>query len=75
MTTETLIVPDPFCPVDLLLYRRFKRAVPGLVEQVLARNPGLAAFGPYPPVGTKVVVDIPAPVSKQTPTRIITLTD
>lgn len=59
--TETLVVKTERTTLDLLLFRRFKREAPGLVEAVLAANPGLAAMGPYLPVGTSVVVTPPEP--------------
>lgn len=60
--TETLVVPDDRTPLDKLLFRRFGREVPDLLEATLALNPGLAALGPFPPRGTPVrVVPPPAP--------------
>lgn len=73
MTTETLVVPNDRTPVDLLLVRRFKREVPGLVEKTLAMNPGLAEMAVFPPAGTKVLVEIPAPAGRQTQRPVITL--
>ncbi len=70
MTTETLVFPNGVTPLDLLLYRRFRREVPGLVEATLDRNPGLAALGPYPPRGTTILVEAPRP-APATPTRRI----
>ncbi len=61
MALETLTIPNDQTPVDLLLWRRFRREVPGLVEQTLAQNAGLADLGPFPPAGTKVVVTVPTP--------------
>lgn len=66
MSTETLTVPNDHTPLDKLLFTRFGREVPGLVEQTLAQNPGLAALGVFPPRGTKVIVTVPAPVSSIT---------
>lgn len=66
MMTETLVVTTDRTPLDLLLFRRFKREVPGLVEATLATNPGLAALGPYLPVGTVVVTPVPAAASAAT---------
>ena len=74
MATETLTIPNDQTPVDLLLWRRFRREVPGLVEQTLAQNIGLADLGPFPPPGTKVIVTVPAP--QTTPAkRVISLFD
>ncbi|GJD78028.1 tail protein X [Methylobacterium gregans] len=61
MAIETLQVERAPCPLDLLLFLRFRREVPGLLEDTLARNPGLAALGPVLPYGTAVVVAIPDP--------------
>ena len=66
MATETLIVPNDRTPLDLLLWRRYGREVPGLLEQTLAlpENRGLAALGPFPPAGTAITVVAPAPAAK-----------
>lgn len=61
MAIETLRVDRAPCPLDLLLFLRFRREVPGLLEDTLGRNPGLAALGPMLPYGTAVVVAIPDP--------------
>lgn len=71
--TETLTVDRVACPLDLLLFQRFRREVPGLVEETFERNPGLAALGTFLPIGTKVVVEIPAPTNRPSPKPIITL--
>ncbi len=75
MTTETLTVTTERTPLDLLLFRRFRREVPGLVEAVLALNPGLAARGPYLPLGAQILVEIPAPASEATPPALVRLYD
>lgn len=59
MTTETIRVGAVGLSLDLILWRRFKRLVPGLAEQVFATNPGLADAGPLLPLGTVFVVEIP----------------
>lgn len=75
MTTRTLTFPNDVTPLDLLLFLAYKREVPGLVEATLADNPGLAAMGPYPPRGTKIVVTDPAPQASSHSTPVITLYD
>lgn len=55
-----LVVPNADTPLDLLLFAAFGREVEGLVEETLAKNPGLADLGPYPPAGTRVTVTPPA---------------
>lgn len=71
--TETLTVERVACPLDLLLFQRFRREVPGLVEATLERNPGLAAHGVFLPIGTTVAVEIPAPTNRPSPKPIVTL--
>ena len=61
MTTETYIVEGDGVALDLMVWRRFRRPMPGLVERVLAINPGLADAGPLLPAGTKVTIPIDAP--------------
>lgn len=46
--------------VDALCHRHFGRTA-GIVEQVLARNPGLADLGPVLPHGT--AIDLPTPAA------------
>jgi phage tail protein X len=58
---ETIRVEGEFITVSLIVWRRFKRAMPGLVEEVFDRNPGLAAHGDYLPVGTTFLLPIPTP--------------
>ena len=55
---EGIRVRSEFTTLPLLLWRRFLRPMPGLVEDTLDRNPGLADLGPFLPVGTEVQVKI-----------------
>lgn len=73
MTIETLEVTRAFQPLDLLLFQRFKREVPGLLEQSLAGNPGLSTLGVFLPIGTRVRVEVPAPASRPGTRPLITL--
>ena len=59
--TERITVEGDGLTVSLLVWRRFHRAMPGLVEQVYAMNPGLAAYGVILPLGTSVLLPVPAP--------------
>ncbi len=60
-TVETITVEGDEITVSLLVWRRFRRSMPGLVERILDLNTGLAKMGPTIPVGTVVRVPIPAP--------------
>ena len=59
--TERITVEGDGLTVSLLVWRRFHRAMPGLVERIYAMNPGLAAHGPTLPLGTSVLLPVPAP--------------
>lgn len=56
--TETLTVTSDGTLLDLLLWRRFRRAHVGMVERTLDINPGLSANAVLP-IGCKVVVELP----------------
>ncbi len=68
--TETIKVAGEGITVDLLIWRRFRKPQPGLVEQVLALNPGLAGLGPNLPVGTPVILPV-IPDATATPVRAL----
>lgn len=59
--TETYTVEGDHVSVSLMVWRRFKRPMPGLVEKIFDTNPGLADLGHYLPVGTVVTMPIPIP--------------
>jgi phage tail protein X len=48
--------------LDSIIWRRYRRQTPGLLEQTLDLNPGLAELGPLIPHGTIVKI----PVVRQT---------
>ncbi|MCW2318307.1 P2-like prophage tail protein X [Rhodoblastus acidophilus] len=73
MATEILTF-NGSTPLDLLLWRRYRRDIVGLVEQTLVANPHLAGLGVCPPRGTKVLVTIPEAQS-ETATRTVSLYD
>lgn len=60
---EQITVEGDGLTVSLLVWRRFRRPMPGLVEKILDRNPGLAGAGPILPPGT--VLDIPVPTPRE----------
>jgi phage tail protein X len=61
MIIEPVTVEGEFITVSLIVWRRFKRAMPSLVEQILDLNPGLGALGPFLPVGTTFEIPVPTP--------------
>lgn len=73
MSAEILTVSGRPVPLDLLLFRRFRREVPGLVEATYARDPGLADLGPLLPVGTAVAVEALAPPPAAPARRLVRL--
>ena len=62
---ERLTVEGDGITVSLLVWRRFRRPMPGLMELILERNPGLAGLGPILPVGTVLEIPVPTPRAPQ----------
>jgi phage tail protein X len=58
---EKVVVAGDNITISLLVWRRFKRPMPGLVERILDSNTGLAKKGPILPVGTEIMMPIPSP--------------
>lgn len=63
VVTEPITVTSENVTLSLIVWRRFKKAMPGLVEQTLELNPALADLGPFLPVGT--TFNLPIPAEKQ----------
>ena len=59
--SEAVTVEGDFLTVSLIVWRRFKRPMPGLVEAILDHNPGLGDLGTYLPVGTTFDMVVPTP--------------
>ena len=59
----TVYIPNDRVPPDLLLWRTFRREVPGLVEQALDTNYRLADLGVFPPAGTPITIEPPVAAS------------
>ena len=75
MSAEMIIkVAGDGISVDLLIWRKYTRPMPGLLEQVLDINPGLAALGPILPIGTVVKLPTvkPPPVTELAVVRLWT---
>ena len=60
---ERITVEGDGLNVSLLVWRRFRRPMPGIVEKILDRNPGLAGAGAVLPLGT--VIDLPIPTPRE----------
>lgn len=71
-TVEEVTIQGEGITLSLLIWRRFRSPMPGLVERTLDINPGLAALGPFIPLGTVVRLPVPAPRKKRevTPVRL-----
>lgn len=50
-----------------LVMERFRQPMPGYVEQVFDANPGLAALGPFLPVGATILFPVLASESGTIP--------
>ena len=70
---ETVTVRGDGITLSLLVWRRFRKPMPGLVEQILDLNQGLAALGPVLPIGTRVDIPIPIEVEAAPPAGRIQL--
>lgn len=62
MTTETITL-DGDLMLDLILWRRYRRATPGLLERTYDMNYGLVDLGPVIPRGTTIMLPIDRPPS------------
>lgn len=62
---ERVTVEGEGITVSLLVWRRFRRPMPGLIEQILDRNPGLAGAGIELPIGTVLDISVPTPREPQ----------
>lgn len=71
-TIETITIQGDAITASLLIWRRFKRPMPGSVERLYEINPGLARQGQFLPLGAVVNIPIPPPASSQdvTPVRL-----
>ena len=56
--TETVTIEGENITVSLLVWRRYKRPAPGVVERIFDLNRELAEDGAYMPVGTVVVMPV-----------------
>lgn len=70
---ETVTVKGEGITVDLLLWRRYGVRGRRLVEETLARNPGLAQLGQFLPLGTVVILpDLPVQ-EEPAPRKVVSL--
>jgi phage tail protein X len=58
---EPITVEGDGITLSLIVWRRFRRPMAGLVEQILDRNPGLAGSGSHLPIGTAFYLPISIP--------------
>lgn len=64
---EQVTVEAEGLTLPLIVWRRFRRPMPGLVERTLDLNPGLAALGPVLPLWT--TFDLPVETPRPTAVR------
>ena len=76
MSLEILTVTKELTTLDLLLWRRFKRDVPGLVEKTFAMNPDIVFDNEYLKLGRQIKVETPPPETQgRAATPVISLYD
>jgi phage tail protein X len=60
---ETYVTNGDGLPLDLIIWRRYRRKTPGLVEATYGFNPGLAQLGMFLPRGTQIKIPVVAPAT------------
>jgi phage tail protein X len=60
---ETYVTEGDGIPLDLIVWRRYRRQTPGLVEAILDMNYGLADQGPLLARGTTIKIPIDQPAT------------
>lgn len=61
IATQEIVVTSEGVSVDLVVWQRYRRPMPRLLEQTLDINPGLAGLGPILPIGTRFKLPIAKP--------------
>lgn len=72
-TVETVTIQGDGMTASLLVWRRFHKPMPGLVERIYEINPSLALSGPFLAHGAVVRIPIPVAadaVTQATPIRL-----
>lgn len=67
---EVAVVQGDLVTVSLLVWRRYRRPAPGIVEHMLDVNPELArvhAASPFIPPGTQVIIPIDPDIMNSEP--------
>ena len=63
---EAVTVQGDDLSVSLIVWRRFRRPMPGLVERIYALNRELAESGPYLTPGATFLMPVPIPRGEAT---------
>lgn len=69
VVVERIRVTAEFSTLSLMIWRRFQRPMPDLLEDTLRRNPGLEALGQYLPVGTEFDIAVQTQESAEQQSR------
>ena len=62
---ETYVIDGDGLVLDQIIFRRYRRPTPGLVEATFDINPGLSFLGPFIPHGTVIKIPIDTPATPQ----------
>lgn len=74
---ELIVVQGEYITADLLCWRRYKIPAPGILEEMLDRNPHLAKvhkYSPFLPLGTHVRIPIDPDILRGVPKPRQTIT-
>lgn len=72
-TIETHTVRSEGLTLSRIVWRRFRKHMPGLVERTLALNPGICELGPELPLGFAIKIPIDPPRSTTMASRVVNL--
>jgi len=61
--TETVTVESEQVTASSVVWRRFQRQMPGLIERVFDDNPGLADQGEELALGTSIAIPVDTPAA------------
>lgn len=67
---ETITVAGYGLTLSKIVWRRFRKPMPGVVEKTLNATPGLSAKGPILPLGTVINLVVPGE-APTTPSRAV----
>lgn len=69
-TYQSVTVAEEGHTLSKVIWQRFHRPMPGVAEEALAVNRGLADLGAHIPAGTEVIIPVPVAAEREEPEAI-----